>query len=191
MITSLSNEKVKFARGLSAKKNRSTHRQFLVEGVRAIEEAERAGTVPALVFYDPAAVETDDRAQRLINKLQARTSRIDAVSPAVLSSLAQTETPQGIIGVYSFPDFPLPAAPSLALVIDAVRDPGNLGTMLRTAWAAGVDAALLGPGTADPYNPKVVRAAMGAHFSLPIRPLPWPEIARSIRASGGVQSAFA
>ena len=181
MITSLSNEKVKLARSLSARKNRSARRQFLVEGVRAIEEAERAGMVPALVFFEPKAVEADSRASALVSQLQARTPRVDTVSPAVLSSIAQTETPQGIVAIYPFPDLPLPASPSLALVLDAVRDPGNLGTILRTAWAAGADAALLAPGSADPYNPKVVRAAMGAHFSLPIRLLPWLEIAEALQ----------
>ncbi len=176
MITSVANEKVKYARSLSLKKNRVARRQFIVEGTRIIEEAERAGAIPALVFYDSAAVEADSRAGALLARLQARSREVYAVAPAVLHSLAQTETPQGIVAVYPFPDLPLPGSPELLLILDALRDPGNLGTVLRTAWAAGADSVLLAPGTADPFNPKVVRAAMGAHFFLPLAQESWHEI---------------
>ena len=178
MITSLANEKVKFARSLGLKKNRAAHRQFVVEGTRVIEEAERAGVTPALVFFEPEAVSAAPRAGDLLARLQVRTREVYPVAPNVLTALAQTETPQGLLAVYPFPAMPFPADPDFVLILDALRDPGNLGTILRTAWAAGVATVLLAPGSADPYNPKVVRAAMGAHFFLPIRLLPWNEIAR-------------
>lgn len=178
MITSVANEKIKFARSLNLKKNRATHHQFIIEGTRVIEEAERAGAMPALVFFDPDTVATDARAQTLLARLQAHTREVYAVSPNVLHALAQTETPQGLVAVYPFPDLPLPTTPKFILVLDALRDPGNLGTILRTAWAAGVDAVLLTPNTADPFNPKVVRAAMGAHFFLPMFTWTWDEISQ-------------
>jgi TrmH family RNA methyltransferase len=81
---------------------------------------------------------------------------------------AATESPQGLVAVIPFPTIAVPAGLTLALVADGLADPGNLGTVLRTALAAGVEAVFLSSGTVDAYNPKVVRAAMGAHFRLPI-----------------------
>jgi TrmH family RNA methyltransferase len=181
VITSVANAKVKHARSLSLKKNRAVHRQFAVEGTRILEEAERAGLIPALVFYEPQAVAANARAGGLLKRLQASTSEVHAITPQVLGALAQTDAPQGLIAIYPFPDLPLPPSLEFALILDALRDPGNVGTVLRTAWAVGVDAVLLAPGTADPYNPKVVRAAMGAHFLLPIASLSWEEIARALK----------
>jgi TrmH family RNA methyltransferase len=181
LITSLSNERIKFARSLSLKKNRSAQRQFVVEGTRLIEEAERAGAIPALVFFQPTRAESDPRARDLLARLAARTREIYPVSEAVLHALAQTETSQSLVAVYPFPDLPLPDSPQFALVLDAVRDPGNVGTILRTAWAAAVDALLLAPGTADPFNPKVVRAAMGAHFAQPMAVQSWDAIGETLR----------
>jgi TrmH family RNA methyltransferase len=180
LITSLANVQVKHARSLSLKKNRAAFRQFCAEGTRIIEEGERAGLSPALVFFEPESVAESTRAGILLKRLQARTRDVYAVSPKVIRSLAQTETPQGIVAIYPFPDLTLPPGLKFVLVVDAVRDPGNVGTILRTAWAAGVDAVLLAPGAADPFNPKVIRAAMGAHFFLPLLSQSWPEIGRTL-----------
>jgi TrmH family RNA methyltransferase len=78
-------------------------------------------------------------------------------------------------------ELPLPAQPQFVLILDAVRDPGNVGTILRSARAAGVDAVFCAHGTADPYNDKVVRAAMGAHFAVPLRVASWEMIAEARR----------
>jgi TrmH family RNA methyltransferase len=86
-------------------------------------------------------------------------------------------TPQGIAVVTPLPRLPLPAAPTLTLVLDQVRDPGNAGTLLRSAEAAGASLVLFTPNTVDPYNDKVVRAGMGAHFRLPLQAYSsWAEI---------------
>jgi TrmH family RNA methyltransferase len=180
LITSLSNVKVKHARSLSLKKNRAAFRQFGAEGIRVIEEAERAGIIPALVFFEPATIAANIRAGNLLKRLQARTREVYAVTPDVLDLLSQTEKPQGIVAIYPFPDLPLPPAPKFVLVLDAVRDPGNVGAILRTAWATGIDAVLFAPGTADRFNPKIIRAAMGAHFFLPVAAQSWNEIARTL-----------
>ena len=95
------------------------------------------------------------------------------MSDAVLKACSGTETPQGLIAVLPFPRLPIPSNPKMILIADSLRDPGNLGTLLRSAAAAGVQAALLPPETADAFAPKVVRAGMGAHFHLPIRELEW------------------
>lgn len=177
VITSVSNEKIKFARGLARKKERAAARQCLIEGTRLIQEAVRAGITPALVFYERSALNRDARLRQLVAALEKQPGTVYEVSASVLRALADTETPQGICAVIPLPAIPLPAAPRLALILDGIRDPGNLGTILRTAWAAGVGAVLLAPDTADPFNPKALRAAMGAHFSVPLLTATWDEIA--------------
>lgn len=97
---------------------------------------------------------------------------VRVMASSLVDDLSETVHPQGVLAVFPAPDVPVPSprAP-LYLVVDGVRDPGNLGTLLRAAAAAGATAAFLAPGTVDPFNPKVVRAAMGAHFRFPIRDL--------------------
>jgi TrmH family RNA methyltransferase len=97
-----------------------------------------------------------------------------------MRSCSDTQTPQGILAVLPMPEIAPPAASTLTLIADSVRDPGNLGTILRTAWAAGVERVILAPGTVDASNPKVVRAAMGAHLYLPIASLRWQSISGAV-----------
>ncbi len=181
MITSPSNDKIKFARSLSRKQGRAAAGQFLLEGTRLIREAIGAGFVPALVLYERAAFDTDARLRALVVALQKQTRELYEVSATVMRALADTETPQGIAAVFPSPALPLPASAQHVLILDRIRDPGNLGTILRTAWAANADAALLAPETADALNPKVVRAAMGAHFHLPVRAASWHDIAQQVK----------
>jgi TrmH family RNA methyltransferase len=101
---------------------------------------------------------------------------MDEISPNLLSSISDTETSQGIIAALSQTQLPIPNSTTFTLVLDQIRDPGNLGTLIRTAAAASVDALLLPPETTDAFAPKVVRAGMGAHFQLPIHPMSWDEI---------------
>lgn len=94
-----------------------------------------------------------------------------AVSPVVMRSLAETQTPQGVLAVVELPDPPIPVFDvegGFVLVLDGVRDPGNVGTLIRAAAAANCDAVVTITGTADAFAPKVVRSAMGAHFRVPI-----------------------
>jgi TrmH family RNA methyltransferase len=93
-----------------------------------------------------------------------------------MQSLSETETPQGILAVLALTNSPIPNSPNFLLIPDQIRDPGNLGTLLRTAAAAGVQAVLIPPETTDAFAPKVVRSGMGAHFRLPIHALTWEEI---------------
>lgn len=182
MITSTSNSKVRLARALHRRRFRYTERRFLVEGVRLLEEVVKAGISPAFALY------TDDllasqRGQALLHDLQELTDDVYQVTDAVLQAVADTVTPQGIVAVMPFSALPTPADSTLVLVSDGVHDPGNLGTLLRTAQAAGVDHVILAPGTVDPYNPKVVRAGMGAHFRLPMTIAEgWPAIASLVTA---------
>ncbi len=191
MLTSPSNPKIKLVRALANKQTRYEKKQFVIEGVRLIEEAVGAGIVPALVLYT-ASIHGDRRARILLEKINASTREVYPVSDAVMKAISSTETPQGILAVVPFVELPAPVQPQFVLILDAVRDPGNVGAILRSARAAGVDQILLAPGTADPHNAKVVRAAMGAHFRVPLRGAhTWKEIEDHIRGISRVYLADA
>lgn len=179
MITSLANEKIKYARSLLRRRARWQEGRFLLEGIRLIEEAIRAGSIPALVFFAPEAL-ADSRGAALYERCCGSGITCYPASVEAVASLSDTVTPQGAVAVVPFPSPPRSTSSGLIVVADGLRDPGNLGTLLRSAAAAGVARVLLGPGTADPYNPKVVRSAMGAHFQLAPEALSWPGIAREI-----------
>ncbi len=178
MITSTTNPNIKFIRGLQARRAaREAEGLFVVEGVRLVEEAAGATAQPRLVLH---TANLDPRAEAALQQLVSRGAQVEAVSPAVLAAASDTQSPQGLLAVIPMPALPLPAALTLALVLDGLGDPGNLGAILRAASAAGVQAVLLAPGTVDPYNPKVVRAAMGAHFHLPLLSAGWDELAQRL-----------
>ncbi|RLC93204.1 MAG: RNA methyltransferase [Chloroflexi bacterium] len=180
MITSLQNDKVKYTRALQSRRRvRQRERHFVLEGVRLVEEAVRVDVRPAFVFHTQAAG-SDERCARLLQALREVDIPCYGVSESVMVACADTETPQGILAVLPIPDLARPNHPTFTLVLDRVRDPGNLGTILRTALAAGVEQVLLTPGTVDATNPKVVRSAMGAHLRLPVTMLRWDAITEAV-----------
>lgn len=121
--------------------------------------------------------------------------RIFTVTAAVMRSLSDTETPQGVIAVVDLPEAPVPAfaaSNAFLLILDGLRDPGNVGALLRTAAAAGCDAVITITGGADVFAPKVVRSAMGAHFRLPvIADAQWKTIGPALAALPAVIGAAA
>jgi len=167
MLTSPTNERVKYARSLQRERVRTRERLFLIEGIRLIEEALRAGVRPVLAFYTERLL-ASARGQALAARLQEASATALLVSEPVLASLSDTVTPQGVLAAVPYPELPLPSH-GLLVVLDGLRDPGNVGTILRTAWAADAAGLVTTRGTTDPYAPKVARAAMGAHFHLPLR----------------------
>jgi len=174
MISSSQNPKIKSARALSGRpKERRQAEAFLAEGVRLVEEACAANWPFRFVLYSD---ELSERGNALIGKLEEKKIDIEKVESKLLQSLSETETSQGIIAVLDDFRIPLPQTPDFILIPDAIRDPGNLGTLLRTADAAGVQAALIPPETTDAFAPKVLRAGMGAHFRLPVETMGWDEI---------------
>jgi len=174
MITSSHNPNIQQVRALLAQRSaRESAQAFVVEGVRLCEEARLAGWQPSLVLYSQ---QLSARGRRLLEDFSTGQTNIEEIPDHLMDSIAGTETPQGILMVFPFRTIPAPAAPDFVLVLDALRDPGNLGAILRSADAAGVQSVLLTPGTADPYAPKVLRSAMGAHFRLPLRLAGWDEI---------------
>lgn len=173
-ISSPQNPRIQRVRALLSRRSaRDDENAFVLEGVRLTEEAFQAGAFPHFALYSGSL---SQRGLELVEKLSASGVEVDLVTDSLLQSLSATETSQGILAVLPRTDAPLPENPSFILILDNLRDPGNAGTILRTASAAGVDVVLLAPGTTDVYAPKVVRAGMGAHFHLSIRALSWPEI---------------
>ncbi|WP_417578281.1 TrmH family RNA methyltransferase [Phascolarctobacterium succinatutens] len=166
-LTGLQNPMVKAAAELKQKKYRQQQGLFLAEGLRTVEEAVRYGAVQS-IFY--TAIE-DDRTRAVLEEAAAKQIKLVCVSDKVLKKIADTETPQGIIAVCEMRTKRLDdflASGKMLLVLDRVTDPGNIGTMLRTADAAGVGGLLLLNGCADIYAPKTVRASMGSLFHLPV-----------------------
>jgi len=174
MITSPQNPKLKLVRALLGRaKERREADAFVAEGVRLVEEAVNADWKFQFALYSDGLSE---RGRDLVNKLIAHHIDVEEVSGDLLQKLSDTETPQGVLAVLEFTDLPLPDSPNFVLIPDQIRDPGNLGTLLRTAAATGVQAILLPPETTDPFAPKVLRAGMGAHFRLPTHSMLWDEI---------------
>lgn len=171
-ITSTQNERVKLARSLQERpRARRKHMRIAVEGTRLVRDAWERGARPDFVLYDP-----DTADATLIKQMTKARVSLLAVSPEVMAHVSDTEQPQGIVSVFPLPVPPLPKTPRRVLICDAIGDPGNMGGLLRSAAAAGVDVAVLSPDCADPYNPKALRAGMGAHFRLPVVEASWTEI---------------
>ncbi len=174
MITSTHNTKIQLVHSLLGRsKERREAGAFVAEGVRLVEEALAADWPFRFVL---AGETLSGRGRELVEKLSARNIEVESVANNVLQSLSETENSQGILAVLNHSPLTIPKSLSFALILDQIRDPGNLGTLLRTAAAAGVGAVFLPPETADAFAPKVVRAGMGAHFRLPIHALTWNDI---------------
>ncbi len=120
----------------------------------------------------------------IVERLTLNGVDVEEVSASLMKSLSETETPQGILAVLELTQLPVTNHPTFILIPDKIRDPGNLGTLLRTAAAAGVQAVLLPPETTDVFAPKVVRSGMGAHFRLPIHSMSWDEINQTVKLAG-------
>lgn len=174
MITSSQNSKIKLVRALLGRaKERREANAFVVEGVRLVEEALKSSWKVQFVLYDESL---SDRGKLQVEGLKSHGVDVEMISKSLMKSLSETETPQGILVVLEFTQLSMPNLSNFILIPDQIRDPGNLGTLLRSAAATGVQAVLLPPETTDAFAPKVVRSAMGAHFRLPIRSMTWNEI---------------
>ena len=167
-ITSVSNPKIKLLRSLlTNRKERRRERLFVIEGLRLVEEALNAGVHWATIVYDPEQLSQSSRGQVLLEQVTPLRTAY-ATTAEVLAAATDTVTPQGIVAAVAWPELAVQGS-GIQLVLDAVQDPGNVGTLLRSAEATGVTDVVCVSGTADLYSPKVVRAAMGAHFRLPVR----------------------
>ena len=176
-ITSASNPLVKRLRGLAEAKNRKKERAFPVEGEVMIDEALKSGLVPLFGLFEHASP--------LIETLLSAGASIKLCDRAAIESACDTKTPQGCCVAFTLPENgEVPKDARRLIALDDVQDPGNLGTILRTADAAGFEGALLGERCADPYSPKVQRAAMGSGFRVKTQRVNLPEALKEQRAHG-------
>lgn len=165
-IMSKDNPQIKRVRALlQSSRQRRKEGAFVVEGVRLVEEALAAARVTAL-YVCPELLASHARSRAFHDSLDGDGDyTLIHVAPDVFAALADTTTPQGVVAVCSLPEgAALAPQATLAVLLDGVQDPGNAGMILRAAAAANADGVLFGPDSVDPYNPKVLRGAMGAHF---------------------------
>lgn len=162
-IESTQNSLVKHWKKLAlTRKERDKSKEFLVEGFHLVEEAlKQKKPILALVIREGIDIPQDWNTESV---------NIFEVTNEVANEIAETEQSQGIFAHCRQPEYDKEMYSSWKklLLVDSVQDPGNVGTMIRTADAAGMDVVILGKGTADPYNPKTVRSAQGSHFNIPI-----------------------
>jgi RNA methyltransferase, TrmH family len=193
-VTSIRSPRVKAARQLARRSSRQRTRLFLAEGPQAVREAlawgqpeaDGAGGVVTELFV---TAEARSRHDELTAQAAARGVPVLVVSGQVMAELAQTVTPQGLLAVCRFIDVPLQrltaASPRLVVLLANVRDPGNAGTVLRTADAAGADGVVFSDASVDPYNSKCVRASAGSLFHLPVvAGSPLRQAAAALRGAG-------
>ncbi|MEU7645646.1 TrmH family RNA methyltransferase [Streptomyces huasconensis] len=161
--------RVSAARRLAKRNFRGKERLFLAEGPQAVREA--AGHADTLVELF-ATVDAAERYADIVGEARAAGARVHLADEDVIADISTTVTPQGLVGVCRFLDTPfeniLAARPKLVAVLAHVRDPGNAGTVLRCADAAGAEAVVLTDASVDLYNPKAVRASVGSLFHLPV-----------------------
>ncbi len=177
----------KLIRRLRRRKRREEEELFLVEGVRLVEELLQSDHAVELFVTAPALTETE-RGRRLLRAIHQSGRVHSEVSDDELERLADTASPQAVVAVARkrrsrLAEFD-PRDRAAVVVFDRLADPGNLGTLLRTAHALGADWAVALPGTVDPWNPKAARASAGALFRLPVSQEPWPDALAWLRDRG-------
>lgn len=189
LISSVQNEKVKLWASLQDKKNRDRTGQFLIEGVHLVLEALQGNVEIVTIVYDTErGIPVELKHERETND-SAATFGLEWVqaSRAVMAKCSGTDTPPPVFAILSKLSGDVNSLyrkNSLVVVLDGVRDPGNAGTIIRSADAVGADAVILGKGCVDLYNPKTVRSTMGSLFHLPIIEGNLQELLPSAKARG-------
>ncbi len=170
-IASLANPHIKAIIDIRDKRSTYKHDAFLIEGPHLIEMAIGSGIEIKKVFFK-GAFSVKKETQKILKNLSKRTDQIYEVTEQILKKITDTETPQGIVALVSYKPLLLDNLSlkdrSILVVIDGIQDPGNLGTIIRTADAAGAGAVILLPGTCDAFMPKAIRATAGSIFNIPI-----------------------
>jgi TrmH family RNA methyltransferase len=191
MISSITNPHVKHSRSLLAdRRERRRERLFVLEGVRLVADALAGGAALELVLYAPEQLAATAAGQTLLGRIAALPAAYQA-TPQAVAAAADTVHPQGVVALARWPE-QAPGRPGIILVLDGIQDPGNLGTLLRSAEAIGVAQVLCVAGTADIYSPKVVRAAMGAHFRLATeQDLGWEQVGERLAFVDHIYAASA
>ena len=187
-ITSFSNATVKLLRSLRDKKARRGQGLFLAEGLRIIAEARDSGRLPEIIAFAPEGAR-HPLAAEIIAAAEAAGGEAIETSPEILSKMSGKDNPQMLLAAYRQPDTALEridrSAAPLWIVAQALRDPGNLGTILRTGDAAGAGGLILVDDSADPFSVEAVRASMGAVFTQAIATSRWDEFIAWLRGGPG------
>jgi TrmH family RNA methyltransferase len=184
----LSRREERLLRSLRQRKTRDAEGLFLAEGVRAVEDL-AASALPLRFALAASTLWDTPRGRALLDVLAIKRVAVHEATERELAALADTETPQGILAVAAIPsatldDVRIDAEPAVIVVLDAVQDPGNFGTLARTAEALGGAGLVALPGTVDPWNPKSVRAAMGSTFRLPVVAADWNDLSPWLSSRG-------
>ncbi|MDQ3549028.1 MAG: RNA methyltransferase [Chloroflexota bacterium] len=166
LITSSTNPTIKLARSLHRKRVRQRERAILVEGTRSILTAHGHGLRIRALLVDASRASD---VEVVVARLRGASGRVLLIDPALFQYITDTEHPQALVAICDMVDLELPVDSSFVVALDAVRDPGNLGTLIRSCAAAGADGVALLRGTVDPYNPKALRASVGSIFALPVQ----------------------
>ena len=187
-ITSFSNETVKRLRSLRDKKARRADGLFLAEGLRILAEARDMGHLPEIIAYSDRA-HAHPIAATIIAECEAAGGDVIVTSPDILTKMSGKDNSQAILGAFRQPDTSLAAvdraASPLWLVAQALRDPGNIGTILRTGDATGAGGLVLIDDSADPFSVEAVRASMGAIFTQTVATATWGEFLPWLRSGPG------
>ncbi|RJY08197.1 TrmH family RNA methyltransferase [Aurantiacibacter aquimixticola] len=187
-ITGFSNPTVKYLRSLREKKHRKREGKFLAEGLRLLTDARESGRVPEILVMAQAR-DPHPLLRALEQAVEASGGEIVKTTPDILSKITGKDNPQGVVGVFAEFDTSLTAldrsAAPIWLVAQALRDPGNLGTMLRTGDAIGAGGLILVDDCADPFSVEAVRASMGAVFTQKLARAPWEEFIGWLRGGEG------
>ena len=187
-ITSFSNATVKRLRALRDKKARREEGLFLAEGLRIIAEARDSGRLPEIIAFSAAGA-AHPLAAEIIAAAEAAGGEAIETTPDILSKMSGKDNPQLLLGAYRQPDTALEridrSTAPLWIVAQALRDPGNLGTILRTGDAVGAGGLILVDDSADPFSVEAVRASMGALFTQAIATARWDEFIAWLRGGPG------
>ncbi len=187
-IKGFSNPLVKRVRGLRDKKNRKNEGRFLAEGLRILTEAMDAGHLPEMIWFSDDG-NNHPLVQRLVAETEAAGGEVLITSPDILSKLSGKDNPQAIVGVYREFLTPLDqldrSSASIWIVAERLRDPGNLGTILRTGDAVGAGGLILIDDCTDPFSVEAVRASMGALFTQSITITRWVDFITWLRTGPG------
>jgi RNA methyltransferase, TrmH family len=174
LITSFKNPKIQYIRELLiSRKFREDNHACVLEGVRLAEEALQAGFIPQIAVFSDGL---SSRGMELVDSLQGKPTQILKVPDELMSKISATENGQGLLLIVEPRTPAFPSTLDFVLILDGIKDPGNMGTILRTAAAAQTQLVIVTPGCVDVFSPKVLRAGMGAHFYLPVISMTWLEI---------------
>jgi len=188
LVTAFSNTTVKRLRSLRDKKSRREEGLFLAEGLRIIAEARDSGRLPEIIAFSAAGA-SHPLAAEIIAATEAAGGEAIETTPDILSKMSGKDNPQMLLGAYRQPDTTLEtidrSTAPLWIVAQALRDPGNLGTILRTGDAAGAGGLILVDDCADPFSVEAVRASMGAVFTQGIATARWDEFIAWLRGGPG------